>query len=74
LLLCWPVAIASVVFSTQVNSKWVMGDVAGAQNASQKAKKLAILSAVLWVVSLVVWVIGRLALAGMSGSGSAAGH
>ena len=42
LLCCPPFGIASLVFSSQVNSKWALGDVAGAQAASAKARKLAL--------------------------------
>jgi Interferon-induced transmembrane protein len=49
-----PVGIASIVFSTQVNSKWAVGDVAGAQAASEKAKKFAIATAIVGVVANVV--------------------
>ena len=41
-LFCLPFGIASIVFSTQVNTRWAMGDAAGAQAASGKAKKFAI--------------------------------
>lgn len=53
-LLALPLGIASIVFSTQVNSKWAMGDVAGAQSASQKAKTFAIWTAVVGVVLNVI--------------------
>ena len=66
LLLCWPLAIASIVFSTQVNSRWAMGDLAGSQASSDNAKNFAIWSAIAWVIILVVIVVSRLALAGMS--------
>jgi hypothetical protein len=56
-LLSLPLGIASIVYSTQVNSKWAMGDVAGAQAASEKAKKFAIFAAVLWVILSVISVI-----------------
>jgi uncharacterized membrane protein len=38
-----------MVFSSQVNSKWASGDVAGAQVASAKARKFA-----LWAVLAAV--------------------
>ena len=53
-VLALPLGIASIVFSTQVNSKWAMGDVAGAQTASEKAKKLAIVTAIVGVVFNIV--------------------
>jgi hypothetical protein len=35
---CLPVGIVALVYSTQVNSKLALGDVAGAQVASDKAR------------------------------------
>jgi predicted secreted protein len=59
-LCCLPLGIASIVFSTQVNSKWAMGDVAGAQAASGKAKKFAIWAV---VAGLIVAVLYGIAIA-----------
>jgi|SRR5450759_3837944 hypothetical protein len=55
-----PLGVASIVFAAQVNSKWAIGDIAGAQNASERAKKFAIWAAIVQVVVLVV--LGVLAL------------
>ena len=66
-----PFGIASIVFSSQVNSKWAMGDAAGAQAASAKAKKFAIWTAVVWVISFVVYSV--LSFAGIVNFGSASG-
>ena len=55
LFMCMPIAIASIIFSTQVNSKWAMGDVAGAQAASEKAKKFAIGAAIAGVVIIIAY-------------------
>jgi hypothetical protein len=57
ILCCLPLGIASIVFSTQVNSKWALGDVAGAQDSSEKAKKFAIWSAIAWAIVVVLYVI-----------------
>ena len=58
---CQPLGIASIVFSTQVNSKWAMGDVAGAQDAANKARQFAtwsvIAAAAVWVIVAVVFGI-----------------
>lgn len=53
---CWPLAIAAIVFSTQVNTKWAQGDAAGAHESAAKAKKFAMISIILGVVWVVVWV------------------
>jgi hypothetical protein len=61
LLFCPPFGIASIVYSSQVNSKWASGDVAGAQVASTKARKFAIwaaLAGVVWVVLSLVLIFG----------------
>lgn len=57
-LCCLPLGITSIVFSTQVNSKWAQGDAAGAQESARKAKLFAIWGAVLGFVFSVVYVIG----------------
>jgi hypothetical protein len=58
---CLPLGIASIVFSTQVNSKWAMGDVAGAQASSTKAKQFAIwaivIGGILTILSTVVYFV-----------------
>ena len=54
---CLPLGIASIVFSTQVNSKWALGDVGGAQDASGKAKRFAIWAAIAWAVIAVLYGI-----------------
>jgi heme/copper-type cytochrome/quinol oxidase subunit 2 len=63
---CLPLGVVSIVFSTQVNSKWALGDVAGAQDSSEKAKKFAIWSAIAWAIVAVLYVIFFVVIAGMS--------
>ena len=57
LFCCLPLGVASIVFSAQVNSKWSAGDVAGAQQASEKARKFALWATIIGVVFLVLWVV-----------------
>ena len=64
-LCCLPLGVASIVFSTQVNSKWAIGDVAGAQSASGKAKYFAIWSAIAWVPFAILFVVLRFAAGGL---------
>ena len=42
IILTWPFAIASIVFSLQVNPKWAAGDAVGSRAVSLRAKKFAI--------------------------------
>ena len=56
-LCCLPLGVASIVFAAQVNSKWAVGDVAGAQASSAKAKKFAIWSAIAGVVVAVIYIV-----------------
>lgn len=69
-LCCLPLGIASIVFSTRVNSKWAVGDVAGSQDASAKAKKFAIYAAIAGVITNI---LGFIVLPGlMTGAGAGA--
>lgn len=54
---CLPLGIASIVFAAQVNSKYSSGDIAGAQEASRKAKQFAIWSAVAGLIVVALYVI-----------------
>jgi predicted secreted protein len=64
LFCCLPLGIASIVFAAQVNSKWSAGDVAGAHESSEKAKKFAIWSALAGVI-IVVLYFGLFAMVGL---------
>ncbi|GEN79072.1 CD225/dispanin family protein [Actinotalea fermentans] len=61
-LCCLPLGIVSIVFATQVNSKWAAGDVAGAQESARKAKNFAIWGAVVGLVVSIVYLVGVFAL------------
>jgi hypothetical protein len=61
-ILCFlPLGIVSIVFAAQVNSKWAIGDVAGAQRASELAKKLTIWTVVVGVIVNIVALIAIIA-------------
>lgn len=64
LFCCLPLGIVSIVFAAQVNSKWTAGDVAGAMEASKKAKNFAIWSAVVGVVGIAIYLIVVVAAVG----------
>jgi heme/copper-type cytochrome/quinol oxidase subunit 2 len=72
-LCCLPLGVASIVFSTQVNSKWAMGDVAGAQEASEKAKKFAMWGAIAGAVVIVLYIIFFVVVGGMAANTSSTG-
>jgi Interferon-induced transmembrane protein. len=56
-----PLGVASIVFAAQVNSKWAIGDVAGAQNASERAKKFAIWAVVVGVIVNIIALVAIIA-------------
>ena len=57
LFCCLPLGIASIVFAAQVNGKHAAGDIAGAQEASRKAKQFATWSAIAGVIVLVLYIL-----------------
>src|SRR6476469_5852399 len=57
LFCCLPLGIVSIVFAAQVNSKFAAGDVAGAQESSNKAKQFAMWSAIAGVVIIGLYVL-----------------
>ena len=70
ILCCWPIAIPAIIFATQVNSKIAAGDVAGAQESANKAKKFAYIAIGLgvagWLISIICYVILFVILAASS--------
>jgi|WetSurMetagenome_2_1015567.scaffolds.fasta_scaffold410443_1 hypothetical protein len=54
---CLPFGIVSIIFAAQVNSKWQMGDILGAQQASKNAKTWAWVSAGIGIVSFIIALI-----------------
>jgi hypothetical protein len=54
---CLPLGIVSIIFAAQVNSKWAQGDVAGAQDASQKAKMFALIGFGVGIVLIILSMI-----------------
>lgn len=68
ILCCLPFGIVSIVYASKVDGLYNSGDYIGAQNASNSAKKWAIWSAVLGLVSSVVLTILYAAILGASGA------
>ena len=54
---CLPLGIVSIIFAAQVNSKLAQGDIAGAQDASQKAKMFALIGAGVGLVVIILSMI-----------------
>lgn len=72
---CLPFGIAGIVFASQVNSKWAVGDYAGAQQASLDAGKWTKIG--FWIgigVNVLVCLIYGAAIMAMLGMGAAATH
>lgn len=69
-LCCLPLGIASIVFSSQVNSKFAQGDYAGAASSSNKAKQFAMWSAIVGGVFIVIAFIAGIAGGGFESSNS----
>ncbi|HDS0949446.1 TPA: CD225/dispanin family protein [Stenotrophomonas maltophilia] len=65
LFCCLPAGIVSIVYAAQVNGKLAAGDIAGAQESSEKAKKWAMWSAIAAVVVGVLYVILIMAIGGL---------
>jgi len=57
LFCCLPAGIVSIVYAAQVNGKLASGDIAGAQESSNNAKKWAMWSAIIGVVAIVLYII-----------------
>lgn len=54
---CLPLGIVAIVFSAQVNSKLAAGDVAGARDASNKAKMFCWIAVGIGLVLSLLWVL-----------------
>jgi hypothetical protein len=56
-LCCLPFGIVSIVYAAQVNSKWQMGDVTGANIASKNAKTWAWVSFGVGLFGMLIWIM-----------------
>lgn len=66
---CLPLGIVGIVFATQVNNKWTIGDYAGAEDSARKAKMFTWISfglGLAWIAIVVIWYIFVIALAASS--------
>jgi hypothetical protein len=67
---CWPLAIPAIIFAVQVNNKVQAGDIAGAQDASKKAKMFSFIAIGLGVLGIVCYVIMMILGVGLSALGN----
>ena len=68
---CWPLAIPAIIFATQVNSKVAAGDIAGAEDASKKAKMFSYIAlgiGILEVIFGIIYVVFVIGIAALSSS------
>src|SRR5437763_465255 len=63
---CWPLAIPAIIFATQVNGKVAAGDIAGAQDASKKAKMFSFIAIGLGLAGILIYVIMIVFFGGLS--------
>ena len=54
---CLPLGVVAIVFAAQVNTKLAQGDIAGAQDASQKAKMFCWIGFAIGLVFIVISMI-----------------
>ena len=73
LFCCLPLGIVSIVYASQVDGKRAAGDIAGAREASGKAKFWAMLSAGLALVPITLYLIFVLFLGGLGVLGGLSG-
>lgn len=59
ILCCMPLGAVAIVYATQVDKKWAMGDYAGAQHAAKMANLWATIGAVIGIIwILIAGIIG----------------
>ena len=57
LFCCWPFGIISIIYGTQVDSRWAAGDYYGAKDASQLARKWMLAAFITPAVCLLLYFI-----------------
>lgn len=73
LFCCLPLGIVSIVYASQVDGKRGAGDIAGAREASDKAKFWAMLSAGLALIPIFLYLIFVIVLGVVGGLGGLSG-
>ena len=54
---CWPLAIVAIIFAAQVNGKVAAGDIAGAMDASKKAKMFSFIAIGIGLVVGIIYLL-----------------
>ena len=67
---CWPLAIPAIIFATQVNGKVAAGDIAGAQDASKKAKMFSFIAIGLGALCILIYIVWIVFIVGLSAATS----
>ncbi len=70
LFCCLPFGIASIVYAAKVDGLWATGQQAAAYEASQSAKKWAIVAASVGLVAAIGWAIFYFIILGVAASTS----
>jgi hypothetical protein len=70
LILCfWPTGIVAVVYASQVGNRLSMGDLAGAQDSSHKAKTWCWVTfgigLALWIIGIIIFILAIVAAANL---------
>jgi hypothetical protein len=73
LFCCLPLGIVSIVYASQVDGKRAAGDIAGALEASSKAKFWAMLSAGLALIPILLYLVFVIVLGGLGVLGGLSG-
>lgn len=67
---CMPLGIVAVIFATQVNGKVAAGDLAGAADASKKAKLFSFIAIGLGLLGVLLYVVWVVLIVGLSAAGN----
>src|SRR5438874_6847794 len=70
LFCCLPLGIVAVIFAAQVNGKVAAGDMAGALDASKKAKMFSFIAIGLGLLGILIYVIMLVLGVGLSAIGN----
>jgi hypothetical protein len=70
LFCCWPLAIVAIIFAAQVNGKVAAGDIAGAMDASKKAKLFSFISIGIGLVVGLIYLLLTILGIGMGAVGN----